>query len=139
MNIDRVSGAFIALMGLLMLYVVIPAGVENIDGSGLTPKTFPVWLSWLLVIAGVIQLIAANKSAVEIPKGLLRIVFLCSCFALVIYVSSFTGFIFISPVLAFVLMYFMNERRPLWLGLGVCVVPIAIWLIVDVMLGRELI
>ncbi|MEO9275200.1 tripartite tricarboxylate transporter TctB family protein [Marinomonas sp. 5E14-1] len=139
MNIDRFSGAFIALMGLLMLYVVIPFGVESVDVSGLTPKTFPVWLSWLMVIAGVIQFIAANKSAVKMPSGLLRIVFLCSSFALVIYVSSFTGFIFISPVLAFVLMYFMNERRPLWLGLGVFAVPIGIWLIVDVMLGRELI
>lgn len=139
MNIDRFSGVFIALIGLVLLYVVIPLGVEEVNATGLTPKTFPVWLSWLLVITGSIQLLMSNKSSIVVPSGLLRIVFLCLCFALVIYVSSFTGFIFISPVLAFVLMIFMNERRPLWLGLGVAVVPLTIWLIVDVVLGRELI
>jgi len=139
MNIDRFSGAFIALVGLMLLYVLIPLGVEDIYAIGLTPKTFPVCLSWLLVIAGCLQCILSNKSTIVIPRGLSRVAFLCGVLGVTIYIATLTRFILIAPFLALILMYFMNERRPVWLAIGVVIAPLVIWLVVGVLLGRELI
>ena len=139
MNLDRLSGAFIMLVGLVLLYIVIPIGVETVDATGLTPRTFPVLISWSLVVVGAFQVLLSKKSEVQTPSGLLRIGFLCLCFALSLYCASLIGFIFVSPILALILMLFMNERRPFWLALGSLAVPLTIWLCIHVLLGRELI
>lgn len=139
MNADRVSGMVIMLFSLILIYIVIPIGVESIESDGLAPTTFPVLLSWGLFIVGSIQLIVSKKSDVVFPSGLIRIAFICICFFTAIYCAFIYGFIYISPVLALIMMLFMNERRILWLLLGTIFVPLAIWFCIDIVLGRELI
>jgi putative tricarboxylic transport membrane protein len=139
MNIDKLSGGLIALLGLILLYLVIPYQVEIIESDGLTPRTFPDVLACLLVIAGFVQLIASKKSDVKIDKELANVAILCGLLAGFIYLASLFHFIYISPILAFVLMRIMKEKRLFWLGLGTVCTPFFLWLCVEVLLGRELI
>ncbi len=139
MYVDKLSGGFFALLGLILLFVLIPDQVELIESDGLTPQTFPVAISWLLVITGCTQLVITNKSKIEIRKEVIRVIALCSIFAGFIYIASWIQFIYLSPLLAFLLMKYMKENRLLWLGLGTLCTPFCIWFCVHVLLGRELI
>jgi hypothetical protein len=139
MNIDKLSGGFIALFGLLLIYLVIPAQVEMVESDSLTPRTFPLIIAWLLVGVGAIQALIANRPQRYSVSGLGRVLLLVGFFVATIYLASLSRFIYISPLFALVLMVFMREKRPLWLLLGSLVTPLTIWLCVEVLLGRELI
>ncbi|WP_172292059.1 tripartite tricarboxylate transporter TctB family protein [Pseudoruegeria sp. HB172150] len=49
---DIISGTLIVLVGLLMIFVVVPRQIKSFSGYGLDPAFFPLSLLWLLVALG---------------------------------------------------------------------------------------
>lgn len=136
--LNRLSGLFFVLFGALLYFVVIPYDTEIVDYGWVRPQTVPNAMAWLIAIAGMVQLVrpSGNTSpdiAKVFPAGLHIIILAAGVFAI-----SHFGFRLVSPVLALIIMLVVGERRPLWLGLGVIGIPVLIWIVVAVLLGRPL-
>lgn len=58
--------------------------------------------------------------------------------ALAVVGFSYVGFLVTAPLLIAALMYMANERRILWLIIGIAGVPTIIWLVVSILLSRPL-
>lgn len=140
MNLDRYLGIATALFGVVVIALIIPNQVEQIESSGMEPKAFPTMLSWGLVFFGVMQALFAKGDDTTVDKHIvIRVLILCAVLALFIYASTYLRFIYLSPLLAIILMKVMGENRLFWLVLGAVGTPLLIWLLVDVLLGRQLI
>lgn len=54
------------------------------------------------------------------------------------YAMSQYGYIYVAPLFALLIMLKVGERRPLWLFIGVIVMPALIWVLVTLVLDRGL-
>ena len=76
-----------------------------------------------------------NKTALQnLPQAALIVAIILSGVTLM----SWWGFMIAAPALALMLVWQMGERRPLWAGLTVVLVPLLIWLLVVFLLDRVL-
>lgn len=140
MKIERYLGIATMLFGFVVIAFIIPSQVEQVESIGMEPKTFPSILAWGLVFFGIIQLLFSRADDAKVDKKiLLRVFVLCGILALFVYASTYVRFIYLAPVLAIVLMRMMGEKRLFWLGLGAVGTPLTIWLLIGVVLGRQLI
>lgn len=135
---DRMSGAFFLLFGLAMYFLVIPEYVEDASGGNLAPKTMPNVVAWVIAVCGGLLVIKPTNHAAPDGRFFAKAAAYVAVLAAAIYAMSLVGFLYVSPVLALVLMLMIGERRPLWLGVGVVVVPAAIWFLVTQLLERAL-
>ena len=136
---DRLSGAFFLLAGLALVFLVIPAFVDDVQDGNIAPATLPVLLSW--VIAGGGAWLVVKPSGFRAPphRQMVRAGLVVGILAGAVGLMSVIGFMLVSPVLALVLMLIGGERRPLWLVAGALVMPALIWFCVAFLLGRVLI
>ncbi|MFK7854718.1 MAG: tripartite tricarboxylate transporter TctB family protein [Granulosicoccus sp.] len=138
LNADRISGTVFLLFGLAMYFFVIPNYVETVDEGNLAPATLPNIISLVLAVSGALLMIKPTdykgRDSVLIARTALYVGLLTAG----IYAMSLFGFEYVAPVLALAIMWFIGERRPLWLALGVIVMPAIIWFLVTQMLGRAL-
>ena len=51
---DRIVGLSIATLGLLLLFVIFPIAIEDIEGGSIQPNTLPNALAGFLVVCGII-------------------------------------------------------------------------------------
>lgn len=138
LNADRVSGAFFLLFGLAMYFLVIPNQVETVDGGNLAPKTMPNIISVIIAVCGAVLVLKPTPQKMRDPRQMALTGVYVALLAAGIYAMSLFGFEYVAPVLAFVLMWLIGERRPLWLAGGVVIMPATIWFIVTHALGRAL-
>ena len=47
---DRLVGLILAILGLLLLFVVFPIAIEDIEGGSIQPNTLPNALAGLLAV-----------------------------------------------------------------------------------------
>jgi len=135
---DRLSGAFFLVFGLAMFFFVIPEYVEDPQGGNLSPKTMPNIVAWVLAICGGLLVLRPTNHAAPDARFFLKTTAYVAILGCAIYAMSLVGFLYVAPVLALVLMLMIGERRPLWLGVGVVLMPAAIWFLVTQLLERAL-
>lgn len=135
---DRISGLFFMALGLAMYFWVNPNYIETVDGGNLSPDTLPNIISIILALAGAFVVIKPTKHQVRNPVLMAKTGLYIALLTAGIWAMSRFGFEYVAPVLALAIMWFIGERRPLWLGLGVIVMPAVIWFLVTQLLDRAL-
>ena len=138
MNADRVSGAFFMLLGLAMYFYVIPNHVEAVDDGNIPPSTMPNIISLILALSGAVLLLKPTDFQMRDPALMAKTGLYVALLIAGIFAISWFGFEYVAPVLAFAIMWLIGERRPLWLTLGVIIIPAIIWFMVTQLLGRGL-
>ena len=136
--LSRCSGLFFVTFGLLLYFVVIPYDTETVDYGWVRPQTVPNAMAWIITIAGVVQVIqptgAISADIARIGRAVLHLLIVAGG---ILAISQF-GFRLVSPFLALAIMLAVGERRPVWLALGAIGIPVLIWFVVAVLLGRPL-
>ena len=136
---DRLSGAFFLLAGLALVFLVIPAFVDDVQDGNIAPATLPVLLSWVIAGGGAWLMVKPSGFRAPPHRQMVRAGLVVGILAGAVGLMSVIGFMLVSPVLALVLMRICGERRPLWLVVGALVMPALIWFCVAFLLGRVLI
>ena len=131
---DRIVGLTIATLGLLLLFVIFPIAIEEIEGG----STLPNALAGFLVVCGVILALKPGQTSKREPQELMMVAIYLAIIAVGLFVMSRFGFVIVAPFLALAIMLLFSERRPLWLALGSLGMPAAIWFLVVQVLERPL-
>tara|TARA_B100000795_G_scaffold209419_1_gene162980 strand:- start:2369 stop:2797 length:429 start_codon:yes stop_codon:yes gene_type:complete len=136
---DKIAGLILVILGLLLYFVIIPQQTDAASNmSFVAPATVPQFIAFLLGLMGVHLLWKpnpVNKTALQnLPQAALIVAIILSGVTLM----SWWGFMIAAPALALMLVWQMGERRPLWAGLTVVLVPLLIWLLVVFLLDRVL-
>lgn len=135
---DRVTGAFFFLFGLAMYFLIIPSQVELGDDGNLAPDTLPNALSIVIAACGLLLALRPGNDQTHDLRFFLMTGKYVALLAAGIYAMSHFGFVLVAPPMAFVLMWMIGERRPLWFAGGVVVMPALIWVLVSLVLERAL-
>ena len=138
MSADRVSGTFFLLFGLAMYFLVIPEYVEFNDEGNIAPSTMPNIISLVIAFFGGVLVLKPTPHQLQDKLFILKTAGYIAMLAAGIYAMSLFGFQYVGPVLALAIMLMIGERRPLWLGAGVILMPLIIWFLVTHVLGRAL-
>jgi putative tricarboxylic transport membrane protein len=138
MTLNRLSGLVVVLAGAVLLLWIIPSHTETVDSGWLRPATLPNITSIVLIITGLLHLIfPTGQESFELVHTLrILLIFVISLIAL--YLMKLLGFLIAAPLFVLVLMILVGERRLLWLASGIVLIPVAIWIAVDIVLNRPL-
>ena len=135
---DRIAGLIVATLGLVLIVVIFPMGIEEIDDGSIRPDTLPNALAGILMICGILLAFKPGESTVRDPRELMMVLLYLAVMALGLFTMSRFGFVIVSPFLALAIMLLFGERRPFWLVLGCVGMPAGIWLLVVQILDRPL-
>jgi hypothetical protein len=135
---DRIVGLTLTILGLLLLFVIFPIAIEDIEGGSIQPNTLPNALAGLFAVCGLILALRPGQLSKREPQELVMVVLYLAVIAAGLFVMSFFGFVIVAPLLALAIMLLFGERRPLWLALGSLAMPAVIWFLVVQVLGRAL-
>ncbi|WP_171181619.1 tripartite tricarboxylate transporter TctB family protein [Ruegeria sp. HKCCD8929] len=135
---DRIVGLIVATLGLMLLFVIFPIAIEDVEGGSIQPDTLPNAVAGFLVICGVLLALKPGESCARDPQELMMVLLYIVVMALGLFAMSRFGFVIVSPVLALAIMLLFGERRPFWLALGCVGMPAIIWLLVVQILERPL-
>lgn len=138
MSADRVSGLFFMLFGLVMYFGINPNYIETVEGGSIAPSTLPNIISIVLAIAGAFVALKPTDHQIRNPVLMAKTGLYVTLLSVGIWAMSWFGFEYVAPVMALAIMWLIGERRPLWLGFGVVVMPTIIWFLVTQLLGRAL-
>jgi putative tricarboxylic transport membrane protein len=138
MSLERLQTVVLILGMMLFYFFVMPGQVDHIEDARIVPTTVPTIAIWIIIIAAGFQLFTSKEAPKFNPILCFRAV-LCTAFiiACIAIIKRF-GFEFGAPILALGVMLGIGERRLHWLALGVVVIPIGVWLLVEQVLERIL-
>ncbi|MBL1421724.1 MAG: tripartite tricarboxylate transporter TctB family protein [Alphaproteobacteria bacterium] len=139
MTIERFLGGITVLCGVLLLLYGIPAHVQEVETAIMSPRVFPQIAAWLFVVAGTVQFFFV-KSKLKLPtrREFIRVLVVCALILAMTYLMDKFGYLVGAVSMMAVIMYMVYERRPLWLGIAIVIVPIAIWILFVIVLKRPL-
>lgn len=135
---ERMPGILLACLGLVLYFHLIPGQTEVIEYGWTKPQTIPNVAAWIIAVGG--AAIAAvpppfpKVHVIQFGRGLFFLAIMAAGLALI----ANLGFIFSAPVLALTIMLLVGERRLSWLVGGSVIMPFVIWLMVEILLGRNL-
>lgn len=135
---NRLSGLAIALAGLVLLAVIIPANTETVGYGWIRPQTIPDACAIALAIFGFAQLAFPTGSVFLRRSEILRVGLFAAVAFCAVWLIGKVGFIAGAPVFAASLMLLVGERRPSWLLVGCVALPATIWIAVVPLLDRTL-
>lgn len=135
---DRIAGLVVATLGLVLLLVIFPIAIEDIDDGSIRPDTVPNAIAIFLVACGILLALKSGEQAKSGAHELVMVLVYLAVISAGLFAMSRFGFAIVSPFLALVIMLIFGERRPIWLGLGCVGMPAAIWLLVVQILERPL-
>jgi len=135
---DRIAGLIVATLGLVLLFVIFPVAIEDINDGSIRPDTLPNALSGFLVICGILLALKPGEPAARDPRELMMVLLYLAVMALGLFAMSHFGFVTVAPFLALAIMLLFGERRLFWLALGCVGMPAVIWLLVVQILERPL-
>jgi glucan phosphoethanolaminetransferase (alkaline phosphatase superfamily) len=108
------------------------------DGS-VQPGTMPMIMAWLLGLGAFFALFeGTSKDAPDIVL-LKRSALFLAVLGLSLVLTLHVGFKWAAPVLSLSVMLLSYERRLAWMAVGAGLIPLMIWLLFDVFLGRPLV
>ncbi len=135
---DRIAGLIIATLGLVLLFVVFPFAIEDMDDGSIKPDTLPNAIAAFLVVCGILLAIKRSEQTKRDPRELMLVLLYLAIIAAGLFAISHFGFLIVSPFLALSIMLIFGERRPIWLALGCVGMPAIIWFLVIQVLERSL-
>ena len=135
---DRIAGLVIATLGLVLLFVVFPFAIEDMDDGSIKPDTLPNALAVFLIVCGSLLAIKKGEQTKRDPRELMLVLLYLAIIAAGLFAISHFGFLIVSPFLALAIMLIFGERRPIWLALGCLGMPAIIWFLVIQVLERSL-
>lgn len=136
---ERLTGVAMLSFGLLLYFWLIPYDTEIVDYGWMRPQTIPNLMALIIAISGgwlILRPAPQQESATLRPLLLSTVYFIV--LALTLLAIAHFGFLYVAPGLALVIMLLSGERRWHWLLSGTVLVPLVIWLVVSVWLGRLL-
>ncbi|MEP1765493.1 MAG: hypothetical protein ABJJ53_02390 [Sulfitobacter sp.] len=138
MSLERLQSALLVLGMLIVYFFVMPGQVDLVEDARIVPRTVPSIAIGIIALAGVVQFLT-SKAVIDIDVLLCVRAAICTAFviACVAGMERF-GFEYVAPILALGVMLGIGERRPHWLFIGVFVIPIGVWLLVERVLDRIL-
>ncbi|MGZ9811643.1 tripartite tricarboxylate transporter TctB family protein [Pseudoroseicyclus sp. H15] len=138
-RLDRVLGGLIALFGLYLLIWGIPANVAVHGDKHPSPRLFPQIGAWIMLLGGVAQAIFASGTSSLPPAREVGRFALVSVLTLgMVVLMEMFGYLVGAIALIAILMFVVNERRPLWIFVAVVAVPVGVWLFFEKLLDRPL-
>ena len=138
MTINRMSGLVVAVLGVILLFWIIPRHTETVDYAWLRPTTLPTITAVIVIISSIVHLFfPSGKAEFDIPLAL-RAGFYFVISLIGLCLMYFAGFLIAAPLLVMVLMLLIGERRPLWLIAGIVLIPLAMWSSIELLLNRPL-
>ena len=135
---DRIAGLIIATLGLVLLFVIFPVAIEDIEGGSIQPDTLPNALAGFLAACGILLALKPGEPTTRDSWELMMVLLYLTVMALGLFAISHFGFVIVAPFLALAIMLLFGERRPFWLALGCAGMPAIIWLLVVQILERPL-
>ena len=135
---DRIAGLLIATLGLVLLFVVFPFAIEDMDDGSIKPDTVPNAIAAFLVVCGILLAIKSGERTKRDSRELILVLLYLAIISAGLFAISHLGFLIVSPFLALAIMLIFGERRPIWLGLGCVGMPAIIWFLVIQVLERSL-
>jgi len=138
MTLNRISGLVVAVLGVILLFWIIPRHTETVDYAWLRPATLPTITAVIVIISSIVHLIfPSGKAEFDVPLALRAgLYFVISLIGLSL--MYFVGFLIAAPLLVMALMLLIGERRPLWLIAGIALIPLAMWSSIVLLLDRPL-
>ena len=138
MTLNRISGVVVAVFGIILLFWIIPRHTETVDYGWLRPATLPNVTAIIVIVASIIHVIfPSGKAEFDGPLAMRAGLFFGISLA-GLFLMHHVGFLIAAPLLIMVLMLSIGERRPLWLAIGVVLVPLGIWIAIELLLKRSL-
>ncbi len=135
---NRLSGLVVFLLGLAIIFILIPVATETVDYGWLRPATLPTIAAIVISVAGLLHLLfPQGRIELNFPDVLRAALFLMIALAGLWGMSRF-GFTIAAPLMLLLIMLIIGERRWPWLMTGVVLLPAFIWLCIDVLLKRPL-
>ena len=135
---NRIAGLVVTAFALVLWFLVIPDQVDKADYGWMRPRTLPMICAVSLGLLGLILAVFPHGAVDLSPRKSARVAVLALISAIAVWSMGRFGFVIVAPILAAVLLVYLNERRwPCWLG-AVVGVPVVIWVVVTQLLGRGL-
>ncbi|MBM9513462.1 tripartite tricarboxylate transporter TctB family protein [Desulfogranum marinum] len=134
---NRISGIFVALFGIALLFFVIPYQTEAVDYGWLKPATLPSIAAVIITLSGILHAVCPRgRIEFRLSSALRALLFFCIgilglCMMTINYMMA-------APILMLVLMWVIGERRWKWLFTGIALLPACIWFCIDFLLKRPL-
>ena len=135
---NRLAGLAVAGFAALLWFVVIPAEVDSAGYGWMRPRTLPLVCAGALGLFGLLLAAFPGGKVDLAPRRSLRVAGLFALSAAALWAMGQWGFPVTAPALAAALALFLRETRWPWIVAAVACVPATIWLIVTVVLGRNL-
>jgi len=135
---DRIAGLVITTLGLVLLFVIFPIAIEDINDGSIRPDTLPNAIAGFLVVCGILLALRPGQQVQRNPKELMTVIIYLTVMAVGLFAISRFGFAIVSPFLALAMMLLFGERRRIWLALGCLGMPAGIWFLVVQILERPL-
>ena len=134
---NRISGIFVSLFGIILLFFIIPHQTEAVDYGWLKPATLPLVAAVIITLSGILQCaFPQGKVAFQFTPALRGLLFF-SIGVLCLWLMTLS-YMIAAPLLMLVLMLVIGERRWKWLFAGVVLLPTCIWFCIDFLLNRPL-
>jgi putative tricarboxylic transport membrane protein len=135
---DRIAGAVVLALALLLWVVVIPDQIDAVAYGWMRPQTLPSICAAALGLLGALLLLTGGRPMAVDAGQAARLAALLGLLAAAVWAMARTGFVWVAPPLAAVLVVLLGERRWPWALAAVAGAPAAIWIVVAVLLNRPL-
>lgn len=135
---DRIAALIVVTLGLVLLFVIFPIAIEDIDDGSIRPDVLPNTLAGFLAACGILLALKPGEPTTRDPRELMMVLLYLAIMALGLFAMSHFGFVIVAPFLALTIMMLFGERRLGWLALGCLGMPAAIWFLVAHVLERPL-
>ena len=137
MKRDLLAGASVLLIGILLVFVLIPIGVDepsNVEFAALAPSYYPRFVGIAMMLLGLAIAVRSIYRPVaddmlEVPESVLVYKAICAIaimFATAIFVSS-VGFILVGAAALLALMLLAGERNPVIIAAAVIGLPLLLY------------
>ena len=139
LHVDRLAGAVVMAFALALWLYVIPDQVDTADYGWMRPRTLPSILAVALFVLGLVLALIRPIPAEDGGDGSAPdIALVIGLAGLGIFGMGHFGFLYAAPPLAIAAAWLLREHRwPLLIAAGI-LVPLAIWGLVEGILGRPL-
>lgn len=138
MSLNRLSGLFFTLFGLLLYFFITPAQTEMVDFGWLKPRVLPDIATCVIICGGFLHFIyPTGKTEINVRTTLRIGLFLIIILA-TLFLMKTVGYVVAAPAMILVLLLIIGERRVLWLSLATVFTPLLIWFSIVVLLNKSL-
>lgn len=137
MSISRISAAVIATVCALFLVFVLPGQVDPFGFGLIRSIHLPFAALVLMTISAVVMFFESDLELKIESEFMIKMIAVTGFSIIALGSLLFVNFEFSMPFFALVVMLLVGERRWYWLLSGFAV-PVLVWVLVEIVLGRPL-